>query len=88
MTQFHWDYINIDYFEAAITAWGNQGCLDVIKKRIGYRFVLQYAVFDDTTIETGSKLNFGLSILNDGFSSPYNPRSFELVLRQKASSII
>ena len=54
--------------------------MDEIKRRLGYRFVLRSAQFDNSVI-SGGFLNLSLVMDNVGFAAPFNPRSVEIILR-------
>jgi len=43
MTILHINYLNIDYNKKVLDRWKEQGCFDEIRRRIGYRFVLESA---------------------------------------------
>ena len=44
MEEFHWTYINRDYHQAVLSSWIQSGHMDEIKRRLGYRFVLDKAI--------------------------------------------
>jgi hypothetical protein len=76
----HFSALNIDYQEDVLDGWREGSCFDDIARRLGYRFRLIDALIP-TEVELGSAFNLHLTIVNDGFASPYNPRGLELVLR-------
>jgi hypothetical protein len=82
LAQVRWSTINLDYQPNVIQLWRNQGCFAEISRRLGYRFRLIEADLP-TTAAIGGSFNARLSIANDGFAAPYNPRAFELVLRRR-----
>jgi hypothetical protein len=45
MERFHWSYLNIGYHRTVLNDWEDRGCMDEVKKRLGYRFVLDQATF-------------------------------------------
>ena len=53
--------------------------MEEIKRRLGYRYVLDGAVFSGEP-EAGKDFNIELSLHNEGFSPVQNPRDAELVL--------
>ena len=82
MEQFHWTYINRDYHQAVLSSWTQSGHMNEIKRRLGYRFVLDKAI--PTEYPTaGGDYTITLSIRNVGFASLHNPRAVELVLVDK-----
>ena len=79
-----WSQLNINYHPEVIGLWRSQGCLPEIAKRLGYRFRLLMAALS-RRVEAGRELSAEIELVNDGFASPYNPRSIELVLRHRTS---
>ena len=64
--------------EELINYWRSNGTYDEMARRFGYRFVLKEAQIPETAKEA---LSFSFRLVNKGFGSPYNPRLFEVVLR-------
>ena len=79
MEEYHWTYLNSEYNTQVISKWRQEGCLEDIERRLGYRLSLS-DVFHTPTPAAGSDLRVALRIQNTGFASPINPRGFELVL--------
>lgn len=79
--RMHFSYLNAHYNNTAVNNhWVSGGCMDEIKRRLGYRFVLRNAQFDNSVI-AGGFLNLSMEIDNVGFAAPFNPRSVELLMR-------
>jgi hypothetical protein len=57
--------------------------MDAIKKNLGYRLVLQSAVFSKASVKAGMQLSFTLNIKNAGYASPYNERPLQVIMRNK-----
>jgi hypothetical protein len=76
--------LNRGYLEAVYARWDQEGCLNEVKQKLGYRFRLLEARVP-TTAARGSSLKLDLKMTNDGYARPYNPRQLELVLKNKAS---
>jgi Domain of unknown function (DUF4832)/Domain of unknown function (DUF4874) len=72
--------LNIEYEQGVLNGWTNGGCMNQIKQRLGYRFVLLNAKIPDR-VKPGSSLAISVSLKNDGFAAPYNPRLLELQLQ-------
>ncbi len=84
LNRMHWTTLNSDYNAAVLQGWIDNGCMPEIKKRLGYRFVLQHAEISDTIKPNGIfTLNF--SVANVGFGNPFNPRGCEVILRNTAT---
>jgi hypothetical protein len=87
LAAMHFSYLNAHYNTAVNNDWQVGGCMDNIKKNLGYRFVLQSAVLPDNVVK-GTVLNLVLNVKNLGYASPYNKRTIKLVLRNKANGAI
>ncbi|MCU0480956.1 MAG: DUF4832 domain-containing protein [Anaerolineae bacterium] len=72
--------LNRDYQEGVLGLWEAEGCYDDIAKRLGYRFTLIQSEIP-TQARAGETISINLTLKNDGFATPYNPRGFEIVLR-------
>lgn len=83
----HFSYLNAHYNTAVNNDWQTGGCMDNIKRNLGYRFVLQSAVIPDNVVK-GTYLNITLNIKNAGYASPYNKRTAKLILRNTTSGEI
>ena len=78
MTILHVNYLNIDYNKKVLDRWKEQGCYDEIRRRMGYRFVLESAQIPQ--LKPGEELNLVFKIRNVGFAELFNPRKVEIVL--------
>ena len=79
MTILHINYLNIDYNKKVLDRWKEQGCFDEIRRRIGYRFVLESAQLPQQ-VKPGEEFNLVFKIRNTGFAELFNPRKVEIVL--------
>ena len=86
MARLHWSFINIDYLDTTIANWKSQGCYDVMRQKLGYRISLISGRFSATT--HAGTMHLSITLRNDGYASPFNPRPVELLLRAKATSAI
>jgi hypothetical protein len=80
MRNMHYSYLNASYNTGVNNDWDSSGCMYSIKRNLGYRFVLQKAVFPVQVSKT-NKLSFVITLENKGYASPYNPRPVKLILR-------
>lgn len=80
LSYIHWSVLNKDYHLDVLQGWEDNGCMNDVKRRLGYRFRLLDATLPDSSAPGGT---FGLRfrIENQGFASPYNPRNCEIILR-------
>lgn len=85
LERMHWSVLNIDYNTEILNRWTNEGCLDEIKRRLGYRFELINATISET-IKPGGIFTLDFNLINKGFASPYNPRNLEIILRNEINN--
>ncbi len=79
LERFHWSYLNIDYNRTVLDEWENQGCLDEVTLRLGYRHRLISATYESLAKPAG-EFQLTLSMVNDGYANFYNPRKMYMVL--------
>ncbi|MBC8988198.1 DUF4832 domain-containing protein [Pedobacter sp. N36a] len=84
LASLHYSFINAHYNNAVNNDWQDGGCMDNIKRNLGYRFVLQTAALPDNAVK-GTVMNMTLNLKNVGYASPYNKRPLKLVLRNTKS---
>lgn len=87
MRNMHYSYLNCAYNNAVNNDWQTGGCMDRIKKEIGYRFILKDGTFP-TAVNAGSALKFVINLENAGYASPFNERPVKLILRKHGSNEI
>ena len=75
----HFTYLNLGYHQGVIKRWREQGCLDEIKRRLGYCYILEQGSFTKDA-EAGKPFDIELTLRNNGFAPAQNPRDAELVL--------
>lgn len=80
----HYSYINAHYNNSVNDDWETGGCMDNIKKNLGYRFVLLNGSFPDNVVR-GTSMTIVINLKNAGYASPFNKRVAKLVLRNKQS---
>lgn len=79
MENYHWSYLNRDYHTGVLNSWIKSKHMDEIKRRLGYRFVLDKA-YPTQNPQAGEHFAVVLTLRNVGFAAPVNKRSVELVL--------
>ena len=87
MAAMHYSYLNAAYNNDVNNDWDSGGCVDVIRRSLGYRFVLTDAYLPDA-IKARSKIILKIGLKNEGFASPYNPRPLQLILRNERTKTI
>lgn len=78
MERYHWTYLNISYNTDVLKRWKNGGCYDEVKRRLGYRLVVDKLMHTKTPV-AGEPYTVVLYMRNAGFSAPQNPRGAQLV---------
>jgi Domain of unknown function (DUF4832)/Domain of unknown function (DUF4874) len=81
LREMHYSYLNSGYNNDVNNDWETGGCMDNIKRKLGYRFVLRTGEFSEK-VRAGEKLYVHLKLQNIGYASPYNPRPVQLLLRR------
>ena len=75
---FHWTYMNSGYNADVLNRWESDGCMNEVKRRLGYRLSLKDVA--TSMASAGKALRVRFNIKNSGFAAPGNPRHIELVL--------
>ena len=78
MEDYHWTYMNSGYNSDVLGRWQKDGCMDEVKRRLGYRLSVADAYYSAPA--AGQDMQVALRIKNSGFAAPMNPRAVELVL--------
>ena len=78
MEKYHWSYLCCSYHPDVLNSWAKDGSYKIIQRRLGYRFVLDKA-YPTQIPKAGEKFAVVLTLRNEGFSAPINPRNVELV---------
>ena len=84
MNEMHMSYLNISYHKGVITDWDSDGCLEDIRRQLGYRFVVK-DVASTKNPKAGEDLKVVLTLENEGFSALKNPRDVKMLLVNKAN---
>ncbi|NKB70912.1 MAG: DUF4832 domain-containing protein [Candidatus Latescibacteria bacterium] len=87
LARMRWSVLNKDYHPEVLAGWVEGGCMDEVRRRLGYRFRLQEAGLPQR-VGLGQALRLELVLVNDGWASPYNPRAVELLLRHQSSGTL
>lgn len=86
MDELNYSYLNASYNNDVNNDWETGGCMDEIKKSLGYRLVLNSATFP-VNADVTSNINFTLNATNKGFAAPFNPYNLNLVLRNTSTQV-
>jgi hypothetical protein len=85
LRRMHYSYLNVDFNHDVNNDWQDGGCMDDIKRGLGYRFELQSGTYPDALAQ-GETGTFAFSLINQGYTAPYNERRVEMILRNVATS--
>jgi hypothetical protein len=86
MEKFHWSYVNLDYHPGVIEDWQDGGCFTEMERRLGYRFQLIEGTYPQTANTNVGAMPITFKVLNEGFATPYNPRTPYIVFRNTANN--
>ncbi len=85
LRRMHYSYLNSQYNNDVNNDWETGGCMDDIKKRLGYRFELQNGMYSNAA-QPNQIIDININLKNVGYASPYNEREVEVMLRNTATS--
>ncbi len=85
MLAMHMSYLNISYHKTVIARWQSGGCLEDIRRQLGYRFEGRDIAYTKNP-KAGEVLAVKLSVVNVGYSAPKNPRDIEFLLINTADA--
>jgi hypothetical protein len=83
----HYTYLNANYNNEVNNDWTDGGCIEAIKRNLGYRFTLKNATLPKT-IKAGEGFEVKITIENSGYASPVKARNVKLILRSKIDATI
>jgi len=78
MRKYHWSYLNRDYRESVTGMWRQDGTMDTILMRIGYRLALEKVILTSNP-KVGKTFEAYCVMNNRGFAAPMNKRDVELI---------
>ncbi len=79
LEMLHWSYMNNGYNKEVLDSWVSGGCMETIRRRLGYRLVLKEALIPQT-VETGGTLSLEVHLSNHGYAAMFNARPVFAVL--------
>jgi hypothetical protein len=86
--QFGLTYLNDSYYRNLFhTRWQAQGCMAQVKRSMGYRFELA-TLRHSAAVAAGGTGELALTLHNRGWARAFNPRTVQLVLRQRATGAV
>ena len=84
---FHWSYLNSEYHPDVLQDWVDDGCMETIRRSLGYRLQLLQGNYGDA-VRPGDGFMVDVSLQNVGYAAPYNPRPVQLLLRQTGTGTL
>ncbi|MFJ4036454.1 DUF4832 domain-containing protein [Microbacterium sp. NPDC090007] len=82
LQRYHYSFLNRDYDADVLASWGPDG-IDEAARRLGYRFVLE-----SSRVVDGAEASVSITLRNDGWAAPYNPRPVQLALTGAGGSVV
>ena len=79
MELLHFSAINEAYHKGILRSWEEGGCIEEIYNRLGYRFTLTSADFNEQ-VRPGGIVNLTVNLQNTGFASIINEHPLYVVL--------
>ena len=86
LRRLHYTYLNADYNNEVNNDWVDGGCMEAIKRNLGYRIVLKNAVLPEE-ISSGKSFDVKLTLENIGYASPVKERNVKLILRNENGNL-
>jgi len=80
MARLHYSFLTGDYSPDVIAEWQQDGCLDELTGRLGYRFVANEPEMP-LQVTAGRSFTVRVKLHNEGFAAPFNARPPFLVLQ-------
>lgn len=84
MQQFHWSFLNLDYYPEVIHGFQKNDCLQEIEQKLGYRLQLKSASLPKV-VGANDYLSISITLQNLGYAAPFNPRKVYVVLQNTAT---
>ena len=87
MSAMHFSYLNAAYNNNVNNDWDSLGCMESIKQKLGYRFILINGSYPSQIIKD-KKFQLEIELKNIGYASPFNPRPVQLILRNTKTAAV
>jgi len=83
MRSMHYSFLNCAYNNEVNNDWQSGGCMESIKRNLGYRFVLKQTVHPTAPATIGKNYSFSFNLDNPGYAAPFNSYPAKIILRNK-----
>jgi hypothetical protein len=87
LDRFHFTYLNRVYNQDVLNRWVSGGCMDSVRRFLGYRLALKSSTFP-ASVARGTILNAQIDLTNVGWAAPINNRPVYLELRNRVTNAI
>ena len=87
LKRMHYSYLNSGFNNDVNNDWVDGGCMEDIKRQLGYRLELQRGTLP-VSATTGGQLTVELVVTNRGYAAPFNERDVQLILRNTDNGIV
>ncbi|UYZ64945.1 DUF4832 domain-containing protein [Hymenobacter weizhouensis] len=84
LRRMRYSQLNAYWHNTLLARWQTEGCMDEVKRSLGYRFRLTTATLANS-VATGATFTASIKVKNDGWASCYNSRGVEVILRNKST---
>ena len=88
LNRMHYSYLNSAYNNQVNNLWVSGGCMEDIKRNLGYRFVLINSIFPKEPVKAGMQLPVTINLKNVGYASPFNPRTAKLIFKKGTEEFV
>jgi hypothetical protein len=85
LERLHWSFLNNGYNQDVLDSWVTEGCMDTIRRRLGYRLSLTEALIPQAA-PPGGVFAFQFGVRNEGFAAMYNEHPIYVVLDGEGAS--
>jgi cysteine-rich repeat protein len=79
LASLHFSYLNSLYHPQVIGGWEAEGCLEEIRRKLGYRLEISKVAFS-ASVAPGGALGVEIQLTNKGYAAMFNRRPVYLVL--------
>jgi hypothetical protein len=86
LARMRWTTIDVAFHPGVLDLWRQEGCFADVHAHLGYRFRLLTATVPEQ-VTPGGTFNVRVTLVNDGWATPFNPRGVELILRHTVSGV-
>jgi hypothetical protein len=79
LAALHFSYLNSLYHPQVLAGWEAEGCLEEIRRKLGYRLVISEVSVSES-VAPGGALGLKIKVKNEGYAAMFNLRRVYVVL--------